>query len=85
MPERETKGRYAWLVQLAADASRGLERGRYSGAIERFARYLGKPPDQLGPEQIRQWRPIFCTNENWRWDGVNRVRRTLKLRFSPDA
>jgi Phage integrase, N-terminal SAM-like domain len=27
----------------------------YIGAGERFARYLGKPADQLGPNHIRQW------------------------------
>ncbi|MBV8707355.1 MAG: site-specific integrase [Acidobacteriaceae bacterium] len=27
----------------------------YLGTVERFAQYFGKPPDRLGPDQIRQW------------------------------
>jgi integrase/recombinase XerD len=27
----------------------------YIGAVERSARFFGKPPDRLGPDHIRQW------------------------------
>ena len=65
----------------------------YIGAVERFARYFGKPPDQLGPEHIRQWQ-AYLLHERKLAVGtvVTQVaglrfffRRTLKRRFPPDS
>ena len=65
----------------------------YLGAVERFARYFGKPPDRLGPEHIRQWQAhllhqrklapgtVVAQVATLRFFFV----RTLKRRFPPDS
>src|SRR5271156_4363369 len=65
----------------------------YIGAVERFARYFGKPPDQLGPDHIRQYQAhllherklavgtVVAQTAELRFFFV----RTLKRRFPPDS
>ena len=65
----------------------------YIGAVERFARYFGKPPDKLGPEHIREWQAyllhkrklavgtVVAQTAGLRFFFV----RTLKRRFPPDS
>ncbi len=65
----------------------------YIGAVERFARFFGKPPDQLGPDHIRQYQAhllherklavgtVVAQTAGLRFFFV----RTLKRRFPPDS
>jgi len=65
----------------------------YVSAVERFARYFGKPPDRLGPDHIRQWQAhllherklavgtVVAQTAGLRFFFV----RTLKRRFPPDS
>jgi integrase/recombinase XerD len=65
----------------------------YVGAVERFARYFAKPPDQLGPDHIRQWQAHLLHERKLAVGTVvNHVaglrfffRRVLKRRFPPDS
>ena len=65
----------------------------YVGAVEQFAQYFRKPPDQLGPDHIRTWQ-AYLLHERKLAVGtvVNRVaalrfffRRVLKRQFPPDS
>ncbi len=65
----------------------------YIGAVERFARFFGKPPDRLGPEHIRQYQAHLLHKRKLQVDTVvaqvAALRfffvRTLKRRFPPDS
>lgn len=65
----------------------------YIGAVERFARYFHKPPDQLGPEQIREYQAHLLHARKLKAETVvaqvAALRfffiRTLKRRFPPDS
>jgi integrase/recombinase XerD len=37
----------------------------YLGTVERFAKYFGKPPDRLGPDQIREWQAHLLHERSW--------------------
>jgi hypothetical protein len=73
---------------FSSDTTRG-----YLGAVEQFARYFARPPDQPGPDHIRQWQAHLLHERKLAVGTVvNRVaalrfffRRVLKLRFPPDS
>lgn len=65
----------------------------YLGAVERFSRYFGKPPDRLGPDHIRQYQAHLLHERKLAVGTVvNQLaamrfffRRVLKRRFPPDS
>ena len=65
----------------------------YLGAVERFARYFGKPPDRLGPDQIRHYQAHLLHERQLAVGSVvNQVaalrfffRRVLKRRIPADS
>jgi len=65
----------------------------YLGAVERFALHFGKPPDQLGPDHIRQYqahllheRQLAVATVVTQVAGLRFFfRRTLKRQFSDDS
>src|ERR1700691_4873153 len=65
----------------------------YIRAVDRFARYFGKPPDKLGPEHIREWQAHLLHKPKLAVGTVvaqtaglrSFFVRTLKRRFPPDS
>jgi integrase/recombinase XerD len=65
----------------------------YLRAVERFSRYFGKSPDQLGPDQIREYQAHLLHERKLKpgtvVTQVAAIRfffiRTLKRRFPPDS
>lgn len=51
----------------------------YIGAVEEFARYFNRPPDQLGPEHIREYQAHLFTDRKLAPNTVNQ--RLAALRF----
>lgn len=89
------------MTQLRKRMLEELQRRNYSkattrayiGAVERFARHFGKPPDQLGPDHIRQYQAHLLRDRKLKPGTVvaqvAALRfffvRTLKRRFPPDS
>lgn len=89
------------MTQLRKRMLEELQRRNYSkattrayiGAVERFARHFGKPPDRLGPDHIRQYQAHLLRDRKLKPETVvGQVAalrfffvRTLKRRFPPDS
>ena len=53
----------------------------YLSAVWRFARHFGKSPDQLGPEQIRQYLLHLRNDKNDTWSTLQVNRGALKFLY----
>ena len=53
----------------------------YLRAVWRFARYCGKSPDQLGPEQVRQYLLHLRNDKNDTWSTLQVNRGALKFLY----
>src|SRR5262249_6607589 len=51
----------------------------YVRHVAQFAKYFGKSPDQLGPEQIRQYQLYLIREKNASWGTFNQI--VCALRF----
>jgi integrase/recombinase XerD len=54
----------------------------YLGAVGRFARYFGKSPEQLGPEQIRQYLLHLRNDKKDTWNTLQVYRGALRFLYS---
>ena len=88
-----TRLRKIMLEELQRRNFSGATIRSYIGAVERFSRFFGKPPDKLGPEHIRQWQAHLLHKRGLAPGTVvaqvAALRfffvRTLKRRFPPDS
>ena len=39
----------------------------YPSAVAAFAKHFGKPPDQLGPEELRRYQAYLLKNRKLAW------------------
>jgi hypothetical protein len=68
---------------VALGLSLPLASGGYLGAVERFSRYFGKPPNQLGPDHIRQYQAHLLHERKLAVGTV--VNQVAAMRFSFNA
>jgi integrase/recombinase XerD len=53
----------------------------YLGAVRRFAMYFGKSPEQLGPEQIRQYLLHLLNEKKDNWHTIQAYRAAFKFLY----
>jgi len=53
----------------------------YLGAVTRFAQHFGKSPDQLGPEQVRQYLLHLINDKKDTWNTIQVYRGALKFLY----
>jgi hypothetical protein len=53
----------------------------YLGAVTRFAQHFGKSPEQLGPEQVRQYLLHLVNDKKDTWNTVQVYRGALKFLY----
>jgi integrase/recombinase XerD len=53
----------------------------YLGAVTRFARHFGKSPEQLRPEQVRQYLLHLINDKKDTWNTIQVYRGALKFLY----
>ena len=74
-----TRLRQIMLEELARRNYSPGTTGEYIRAVEHFSRYFNRPPDQLGPQHIRQYQAALFTK--WKLSPNTVTQRLAALRF----
>ena len=57
----------------------------YTFHVDKFCQYFGKPADQLGPEQIREFQLYLVNEKKVSWSSFNQAVCGLRFLYQPPS